>query len=142
MATDSTDREIDAVEFVVIDRATVYIVTNGEVQEEGLDLPGVLDRVTVYAEGEWVREYLRGDDIDDQDTAFVVEAAKLANIALAGWGRLVRGAERQLTRFSVRQRLRRHHEGCSTGRRRVWLDPDLDARLCLGGRPRLNRNGC
>jgi hypothetical protein len=78
----SNERYPDAVEFVVIDRATVYIVTGDQVEEEGLDLPGVLDRVVLYAEGEWVTEYMRGDDIDGDDAVLVKRAAELANIVL------------------------------------------------------------
>jgi hypothetical protein len=71
------------VEFVVVDRATSYIVNpTGSVEEEGVELPGELVSVRIYAEGEYVTEYQRGEDIGDEDYETVRIAADAAGIAL------------------------------------------------------------
>lgn len=86
----SNERYVDAVEFIVIDRATCYTVTatNMQVEEEGVELPGKLSQIRLYAEGEWVTEYDPGDTIDNgDDLAFIQRAAEAAGISLHEKGR-------------------------------------------------------
>lgn len=85
----SNERHPDAVEFIVIDRATCYTVTsaNMQVEEESVLLIGRLSRITLYAEGEYVVEFGPGDTIyNPDDLAFVQKAADAAGIELADQG--------------------------------------------------------
>lgn len=76
------DRPIDAVSFTVQEAWVDYTYTaqTDTVTSEEVRGSSELQSITVYAEGEFVCEYERGEWVDDEDVALVRIAAHAANV--------------------------------------------------------------
>lgn len=81
---DETAREPDTVVFTVSRRTgyTVSAAGTGAAYAEPCSDGGTLEEIGLYAEGEYVASYMRGDTVDPADADLIRDAANVAGVYL------------------------------------------------------------